>query len=140
MSESKPIPSGFNKNERLKSRSTIEDLFSKNQSVRIYPFKIVWLVTDNTKAFCPKIGVSVSKRNFKNAVARNLIKRKMREAFRLNKSLLYSSIQEQNINLACMIIFTSSKMIPYNDMEDKIKKCLSRLNKTILKEQEQNKR
>jgi len=132
LSENKPTSATFNKKERLKSRSTIVELFSQNQSVRIYPFKIVWLVKENETGFSPKIGVSVAKRNFKKAVQRNRIKRQMREAFRLNKSLLYTSIEKHNIQIACMIIYTSAEVISYKDMEYKIKQCLVRLNKTIL--------
>ncbi len=128
------IQASFKKNERLKSRSTILSIFTLNKNVRLYPFKIVWLVEPVLNHFTPKIGVSVSKRNYKKAVQRNFIKRRMREVFRLNKQILYSNLNEHNIHLACMIIYTGKEILSYDEMERKIKKLFIRLNRDIMAE------
>ena len=85
----------FNKTEKLKSQKLIEKLFSEGKSVAVYPLRLVYLKTTFDDPVKVKTGVSVSKRNFKTAVARNRIKRLMREAYRLNKTNYLSNISGQ---------------------------------------------
>lgn len=119
----------FNKSERLKSRKTIETLFSQNQQIKIYPFKIVWLIEPNSSKFELKMGVSATKRTFKLAVTRNLIKRKMRECLRLNKMVLTNEYSNKNITLSFMLLYIGNKIVTYNEFDTKINKLLLRLSK-----------
>ncbi len=92
----------FKKIEKLKSQKLIEKLFSEGKSVAVYPLRLVYLKTTFEDPVKIKTGVSVSKRNFKTAVARNRIKRLMREAYRLNKSDYFDNIPDQ---YAFMILY-----------------------------------
>jgi len=81
------------KTEKLKSRKIIELLFSKGKSISKYPLRLVYIKTDEVDEKL-LFGVSVSKRNFKNAVDRNYFKRVLRECYRLNKHLLYDNLDK----------------------------------------------
>lgn len=122
-----PQKQSIKKKERLKSRDTILTLFTLNQQIKLYPFKLVWLSDAETQAPELKIGVSVAKRQHKTAVARNRIKRLMREALRKNKSLVCSKIHERNLKVAFMLIYIGNNVIPHYEMEHKIKHVLIRL-------------
>lgn len=121
----------FKKAEHLKSRKIIQSLFIQNKHLRIFPFKLVWIIHPSTDNYNLKIGVSVSKRNFKSAVKRNLIKRKMRESLRINKHILSEKIQDKNNTLSLMLIYTGSDIISHNEFNSKIKHILIRLGDKI---------
>ncbi len=83
----------FPKTEKLKSKKLIEQLFAEGVGITNYPIKLVYLKTTFEDASKCKVGVTVSKRNFKSAVKRNRIKRLMRESYRLNKHLIFNNIE-----------------------------------------------
>lgn len=106
------------KAERLKSKKLIDELFSKGKVIHHYPFKVMYLFTDSQDFEYPaKIGVGASKRNFKKAVERNYLKRKMREAYRKNKSELYKALISTNQKLYFFVIYTAKQDIAYSEIE-----------------------
>jgi len=61
--------------------------------------------------------VSVAKKNFKSAVARNRIKRKVREAWRLNKHRLYRKLEGNPQQYACMVLYVAKEDLPLAQIE-----------------------
>lgn len=86
--EKEKISYSFPREERLRSKKLITELFSKGSSFNLYPLRFVYLKHPQPEATAPQILVSVSKKYFKKAVDRNRLKRQMREAYRLNKAKL----------------------------------------------------
>lgn len=99
------------KDKRLKSRKSIEALFTSGKTFKKYPLRIVYTSSESDLPEI-KVGVSVSKKKFKKAVDRNLIKRRMREAYRINQFKLNSA---QKINL--MFIYTSDQILSFDQIE-----------------------
>ena len=91
-------------------------VFQKGNSIHNPPVKLLWIVEKTKDDVSVKAAFSVPKRNFKKAVTRNLLKRRMREAYRKNK------IPEQDLNGSCLLIFTYSgyKISTYSEIESKI--------------------
>ena len=75
----------FNKKERLCSSKLIEELSKNGRSFLVYPFKVIWLTTEFEDQVPAKILFAVAKKRHKKAVARNKIKRLLRESYRINK-------------------------------------------------------
>ena len=96
MLESKKLYT-LGKNERLKSRKLIEQLFKKGISFSIFPLRVVYLQT-GYNADAIKVGFTVSTKYFKKAVDRNRIKRQMKEAYRLQKKELKDILMLLKIN------------------------------------------
>lgn len=117
------------KNERLHQRKLIEKVFSNGESFLIYPFKVVWIETDFETAYNAQFGISVSKKKFKKAVDRNLLKRRSREAYRLNKHILNDELKKQNRKIAFMLIYVSKEILTLQAIESKIILILQRLSK-----------
>ncbi|MFV0344902.1 MAG: ribonuclease P protein component [Bacteroidales bacterium] len=80
---------GLNIDERLHGKTLIDRIFHEGVSIYQYPIKAFVLRNENKEP--NKILSSVSKRYFKKAVDRNLLKRRMKEAYRLNKDILTQS-------------------------------------------------
>ncbi len=119
----------FKKEERLRDKKSIKELFDKGNSFYIGPFKVIWINDYFEGASPAKILITASHRNFKNAVDRNRIKRITREAYRKNKCILYEKLDGSKKKIAFMLIYTGKIIIPYKEVEDKIILILQRLAK-----------
>jgi ribonuclease P protein component len=123
----------FCKDERLKSRKIIQELFEKGKIVHHYPFKVLYIYKPkNESKFPAQFAISVSKRNFKHAVDRNRIKRKVREAYRKNKHTLYSAIAKSDQILCLFVIYTAKDELEYSVFETEIKNMITKVNQKWL--------
>ncbi len=122
----------FKKDERLCSVKVIDNLFdrknSANGGVFAYPLRVVFKPTEventeNTITNPPKptqVLFSVPKRQFKHAVDRNLIRRRMKEAYRLNKNLLSGTF-------SIAFIYIGKGIEKYNVIEKGMKGALKKM-------------
>ncbi|HVN58404.1 MAG TPA: ribonuclease P protein component [Bacteroidales bacterium] len=117
----------FTKGERLCSRKAIEELFTNGSSFYYSPFQFIWTKTENEIPFPAQVAVSVSKRGFKKAVDRNLIKRRMREAWRKHKHILYEFLETKKIRIVFIIIYKDSSILPFGNIDTSLKKATDKL-------------
>jgi len=121
------------KHERLKSKKQIERLFKSSDSLLAHPIKLLYLKEELDDDSWPvKFSVSVPKRKVASAVKRNLIKRKIREAYRLNKLPLQEQVIKSNQKLSLMFIFIESEPTDFVTIEKSIIKILSKLSTKML--------
>lgn len=116
------------KNERLKSRKAIDQLFRGGKNFVIAPFRVYYTWSDQPTL---QFGVGVSTRNFKKAVDRNSIKRLTREAYRLQKNGLQEKLKEKNKGLHVFFIYTGKELPDYTLVSGKVKVILNKLMKTV---------
>jgi len=121
------INNKYTKNEKLKSKKDIEHLFKKGKSINAFPIRVIYVKKNDPKGISINAGVTVSKKNIKLAVKRNLIKRRIREAYRLSNSQLKGYLKENDLELNLMFIYSSKEILPYSQIDDKIKVLLTRL-------------
>ncbi len=121
----------FSRHERLKSRRLISRLFREGNSFVAYPLRVVWLpVTEEEQALISwgpdpaQLAISVPKRHHKSAVARNRLKRRIREAYRLHKMEFYAQLASENRHIALMLVLLSKEDMPYSEIEAGIQKMI----------------
>jgi ribonuclease P protein component len=113
----------FRKNERLCSKKIIRKIFNEGDTLYLHPFKLYFL--KEISLIPTKVMFSVPKRNFKKAVDRNNIRRKLKEAYRTNKNIL----PNQNGFLTSLaIVYIAKENIPFVILQEKLIMVLYRLN------------
>jgi ribonuclease P protein component len=118
----------FKKEERLCNKRLIDKLFHSGSSFLCYPFKASWLYHTEPQQYPAQILFSVSKKRYKHAVDRNLIKRCMRESYRLHKQQhLYSLLQNADKTIVLSVGYIGKEIAPYSLVEKKMLKMLSQL-------------
>lgn len=121
--DTKSIASKFTlgKNERLKSRKLIGQLFSEGKSIAVYPYRVLYSINPGSHSL--QAGFTVSSRNFKRAVDRNRIKRLTREAYRLNKNAL----KKDDVVINLFFIYTGKEILEFGEIQNKMKDALTRI-------------
>jgi len=115
----------FKKAERLSKEKTIQELFNRGSSFYLYPFKVVYMLNPDQAATAPQVLISVSSRNFPKAVDRNLIKRRVREAYRLQKEV----IQHGSKKGVFAFLYTSKTILPFAEVRNKLFLVLEKIEK-----------
>lgn len=114
----------FPKSERLSSEKEISKLYGRGNKFTVYPFKVQWLFNEKTTN---QIMVVCPKRNFKKAVDRNLIKRRMREAYRLNKDSLIEACTKNTTYFNIAFVFIGNEIVDSTVIHSKFKNAIDKL-------------
>lgn len=125
------MPFTFKKIERLCSKKAIETLFATGKSINDFPIKAVFKISDFDSPFPCRAMFVVPKKKHKRANKRNILKRRMREVYRLNKSDFYSEITTHKIDL--MFIYLSNEELDYSAIETNIKQLMQKVKTAVSK-------
>ncbi|MCK4879598.1 MAG: ribonuclease P protein component [Bacteroidales bacterium] len=116
----------LSKSERLSSRKSISSLFETGRYIYATPVRIIYTL-EGEGPHPVAMAVSVPKRLFKRAVDRNLLKRRIREAYRLNKQGLYDLLQQKDRKLHMVIQYQKREITDFKTIEEGVLKGLKKL-------------
>jgi ribonuclease P protein component len=118
----------FSKKERITGDIRVKRLFTEGKSFLVYPLKVVYL-PESVGEMPLRVLFSVPKRRFKHANKRNLLKRRMREAYRLHKSPLTDVLKNRFQALNVAFTYVANEPLAYKLIERKMIEALSALQK-----------
>ena len=110
----------FSKDEMITQKKVIEYLFNSAKKLSVYPFDIRFY--ENKKDNINRVLISVPKGKIKNSVKRNLLKRRIREAYRLNKNIL------SDLGYSIAIIYSTKEILLFKKINDSLIKVLNKIN------------
>jgi ribonuclease P protein component len=114
--------------EHLKSKSVIEQLYAKGASVTAYPLRAVFLEQEHDKQQpTATILISVAKKRFRHAVDRNLVKRRIREAYRTSKHTFVDALENKGKKIAVAILYIDTKHNSTAFIKRKMEKLLDNI-------------
>lgn len=116
----------FPKSQRLSGRRAIDGLFASGAGGFAYPVRYVWAAA---KSDCPGVAVMVSvpKKFHKRAIKRNLLKRRMREAFRIQNSALKALTTEKGIRVNIALLYGSRDVLELEKIRHAIGKIIGQI-------------
>lgn len=112
--ENRPLT--YPKNEKLKSRTTIDRMFTEGKSVSKYPLRLVYVPLEKAEDVPLKTGVSVSKKHFKKAHDRNYFKRVLRETYRHHKHIIVNRLDKP---YAFMFFYQTKDRLSFEEINTK---------------------
>ena len=115
----------FHKQERLYGKKAIDLLFEKGLSLSQAPIKLIYKASLSTQVYPSKAMFVVPKKKFKHAHDRNLLKRRMREAYRLSKNGYYEKLNGKGVKVNCAFIFTQNQIADFDTIDKAIQTLLN---------------
>ena len=110
----------FSKDERITNKKVIQKLFESGKKISLSPFIVKYFY--DRKEVKNKVLISVSKSKIKSSVKRNLLKRRIKESYRINKNI----INRMGYSLA--FVYSSSEILKYDELNKKLIDLLNKIN------------
>ena len=117
---------GLKKKEKLKARKSIESLFRSGNTFSSPPFRLLYRRVEGL-AVPVQMTVAIPKRSIRRAVDRNLLKRRTREAYRLQKHQLLEKVAPKNDCYEILFLYHSDEIADFNTIRRAVRVLLTRL-------------
>ena len=111
------------RSERLRSLKAIRRMFGEGRGGFVYPFRYIWIADKQegeSEGHSIEVMFSVPKKFHKRANKRNLLKRRTREAYRLNREELCERISQAGVEVNLALISATEEVNSYNTVENAV--------------------
>lgn len=125
------------KKEKLRGEIAVGRLFSRTaegtKSALAYPLRAVYRLNAARHADCPQFLISVPKKRLRHAVDRVKMRRRIREAYRLNRHLIPSDLR-----VDIVFVYVAAELLDYRAAERAVEKLLQKITLTLSEENAEN--
>lgn len=122
------------KREKLCSHTAINQIFSSGKSVIAYPLRAVYRIGEARPEAPSRFMITIPKKKIRTAVGRVLLRRRTREAYRLNRTLLVPALAEAGKSVDVAFIYLSKSPADYAVIEEKMRVVLEKIQKAATDE------
>ena len=116
----------LNKSEKLRSRTAVERLFGEGKSLMAFPLRAVYRLRPQGEAPVQFL-ITIPKKRIRKAVMRVTLRRRTREAYRLNRNELMAPLHQLGIGVDIAFVYLDSNPAPYSVIHEKVVALLSRV-------------
>lgn len=121
----------LHKSEKLCSRTAINELFARGDSAIAYPLRAVFRTNDSERPKAAQFMISIPKKKIHTAVGRVLMRRRVRESYRLNRNLLYPTLEACGKNVDIAFTYLSKSEADYALIDSKMKDLLGKISTSL---------
>lgn len=105
---------------------------AQGKSFFIYPFRVIYLLKEADPDLIPiQVAISVKKKQFRQAVTRNLIKRRFRESWRIRKAGLQEGLAAEGLSMYILMVYGASEVLPFSEIDQRMEQITMRLAEII---------
>lgn len=115
------------KSEKLCSKTAIDRLFIEGRGSVSYPLRVVWCYSLRVHGDAVQFLVNVPKRRHRHAVDRVWLRRRVREAYRLNRQPLLDTVQRAGRRIDLALLWLSDDKLDYHAIEKHVCRLLDRV-------------
>lgn len=117
----------FPKSEKLCGDILVSSLFEEGKAFIVYPLRIVYKFRENTNDSRSRVLVVVPKKKIRKANKRNLLKRRIREAYRTQKTDFIKILEEKDLYLHLAFTYVADVEFDFNTISTKTATALSKI-------------
>lgn len=128
----------LHKAEKLTSRTAIERLFGEGKSLMAFPLRAAYRLREPGDAPVQFL-ISIPKKRIRRAVMRVTLRRRTREAYRLNRrELLTPTLLQEGIGVDIAFVYLDTTPAPYSVINEKMTSLLQRIAKAAIEQSTDN--
>lgn len=121
----------FKKNEKLCHKRQIDYLFENGRWIRSNSIRVIYRESEDNLPVNVQVLFSAPKKIHRRAVTRNLLKRRMREAYRLNSKELKNVLTEKDKNLLLAFVYGHEEIFSYAVIQSEMKNLLAQIERRV---------
>ena len=125
----------LHKSEKLCSRTAVNRLFAEGSNAKAYPLRAVYAESQRSYGAPAQFMITIPKKKIRKAVGRVLLRRRVREAYRLNRDLLLPALAATGKKVDIAFIYVSDEAKSYASVEKRVRSILGAIAANLSPEQ-----